>query len=578
MPVLAEPRLVSTVDASEIYLGEEITLSVAISDPNLPGLRFPQHTPDYDVIATSSSTSFQIINGVSSANKTINFVIHPLRAGNITLPPVTITDGVNTYSTDPIVINVLAARNQASTQAGIPGGFRNSAPPLPGFDNQNPPTQTANNQAFARIEVDNLSPYLNQQITAKLKIYHRGNLRSINVKPLKLDKFIQKKDPKHQEYQEIYKGMEYLVYEIAYAIFPVKSGLVTIPKFELEGIALEEQPFNPRTVDPFRFFMGGPMFTEKKIIITAPSLALNVWELPANAPKAFSGYVGQLYIQDILKPTSLKTGESATLMTTVSGNGNFRNLNFDRINDNKLFNIYKDKENISENFSGHKLNFSGQVNAAIIPTKAKGKIKLNLAPIVIFNPASGRYEEKGQEIFELNVQYDPSVKFSDEGSNSAGHKKDEEKIILEFSQEQIKSYKANILYNEKILWILVLLLNGIYLLISLFHKIKNFKYVKDEDYAKEFTILVKQIKSALNIAEISKAVKDLVLGHENLIQGELKISLDAFLSETDMLNYSRQSENLSEEKLQELKTKALNLVKALSKELRLKKKIKEEIR
>ena len=566
-PAFAEPKIISTVDATEMFMEEEITLSVAISDPNLRDLNFPARTADYEVVATSSSTSFQIINGVSSQNKTVNFVIRALHPGKIILPPVIMTDGVTQYTTEPISITVLAARMPAARPPGVFGG--NSAPPMPSPSNSAGANSLVNNnQVFARIEVDNLSPYENQQVYAKLKIYHRGNLRSLNVPPLKLDKFNQKKDPSHKEYNETYKGLEYLVYELDYAIFPIQSGLVTIPKLDFLGIVVEEQPFNPRQFDPFR--MLSPFFVEKEITITAPSVTLNVRELPPGAPLGFSGYVGQLDLVDVLKPNVLKTGESATLSMRVSGNGNFRNLSFDRLESLKVFNVYKDKQSVGEKFSANALNFSGNVNYALIPTKAKGDLKITLKPIIIFNPRTGRYEERGNSEFDLKVTYDPNVKVDEIAKPSTDDK--EADTILQFSANQIKKYRLVKLFNEVIWLIIIGLLNLIYAITLLVIKIKQSEMTPSEEYAREFNDSVKTIKTATDIPDISKAVKDLLLGNEQyIVSDDLKAKIQEFVSETDMLNYSIREGSLTEEKLTELKTKALNLIKLLSKELKRKK-------
>ncbi len=566
-PVFAEPKIISTVDATEIFMEEELTLSVAITDPNLKDLNFPSRTIDYEVVATSSSTSFQIINGVSSQNKTVNFVLRALHPGKIVLPPVMMTDGTNQYSTEPITITVLAARMPAARAPGVFGG--NSAPPLASPGNPAGANSLVNNnQVFARLEVDNLSPYENQQVYARLKIYHRGNLRSLNVPPLKLDKFNQKKDPSHKEYNETYKGLEYLVYELDYAIFPIQSGLLTIPKLDFLGIVVEEQPFNPRQFDPFR--MLSPFFVEKEITITAPSVTLNVRELPPGAPLGFSGYVGQLDLVDVLKPNALKTGEAATLSMRISGNGNFRNLNFDRLQSLKIFNVYKDKQSVGEKFSANALNFSGTVNYALIPTKAKGDLKITLKPIVIFNPRTGRYEERGNSEFDLKVTYDPSVKV-DEIAKPSGDDKEPD-TILQFSASQIKKYRSTKLFNEVVWLILIAVLNLVYLITLLVIKIKQSEISPSEEYAREFSESVKTIKTATDIPDISKAVKDLLLGNEQyIIDDAVQTKIQEFVNETDMLNYSIQEGSLTEAKLTELKTKALNLIKLLSKELKRKK-------
>lgn len=200
-------RLRSQVDRSDLNLGQSLNLMIIVDDFKLKNLSFPFDTADYQVVANSSSTSFQIINGVTSQNKTYTFTIIPKHAGSITLPPATMTDGLETAQTEPIIITVRGtAGGTTSTSGNI----------APGSNQPNPSSSAASILAalnasmqrsgststkrsykedlLARLETNNTNPYKNQQINLKLKIYHRGNLRTLNISPLHVDNFIIRKD------------------------------------------------------------------------------------------------------------------------------------------------------------------------------------------------------------------------------------------------------------------------------------------------------------------------------------------------------------------------------------------------
>ncbi len=564
LPGLAIPQVIASVDQTEVPLNETFTLIVSATEIDVQSIDFLQDTADYGVMATSSSSNFSYINGKSTSSKTFKFVIRAKHAGQIELPSVSVNSGANVYNTQPIIITVTPPTQAAQTQQAIrPGSQATKA------INRN---SNSNTKVIAKISVANSSPYTNQQIPLVLKIYHKGNLRSLNIPPLKLDNFISEKSDQAKEYQETVGMDDYLVYEIDFMLFPVKAGAITIPSNHLKAIVIEDN--NNMALggfDPFRLM--NPFLVEREIDLETNSLQLNVRELPKGAPKGFSGYVGELSVSHNLKQDSVKAGEALNIQTRIHGSGDASSLDLNFINESKLFSVFKDKDNRKEQVSNGMKYFDLVTNTAVIPNKSTGKLAIEISPIISFNPHTGKYESHGAKRFEVAVLENP-----DAGSNTTPipqdetHQKKQKKIVPKeiyvIPENEINTYKA-LPINIKYLIILLIVLNLIVFVEKLFRYIVKADRLKATNNNGSNKSHLKVILKSEDIAEISKLVKDLTnnLNQEALNnQTELRERINKFFQESDRANYSMRLDNHNpKEKLEYFRTHALDIIKEVDK-------------
>lgn len=565
----AGAKLRSQVDRSDLTLGQSLNLMIIIDDFKFKNLSFPFDTADYQVVANSSSTSFQIINGVTSQNKTYTFAIIPKHAGTITLPPATMTDGTETVQTDPITINV---RNSASPQN--PAQQVQQANPLARAVRSQAPSgseaRAYRENLIARLETNNANPYKNQQVNIKLKIYHRGNLRTLNIAPLSAENFIIRKDETVREYQESYNGLDYLVYELNFVAFPIKQGNLTIPGHEIQATMVEDAVMPSNFFDPFGIM--NPFLVDREKTIKTNSLGFRIKELPPGAPKDFTGYVGELAVNNEISSLSVKPGDAITLKTKIYGTGNTKNLKFDLVKNSKLYTSFKDKHKIDEQIESSKQYFETLISTAIVPSRNSGKFIVETKPLISFNPNTGKYEEHGQESFEIEISGDKNGSSLSSGSNAAGDEDSSltqsrsgsgDDDIINISQKQIDDYHYPIYENPQILFLIFIILNLITLIMiavkkSLFQKAQTLGIDK-------FSQARKAVKQAGSVADLSKLMRNFMHETKAYDIERLRPELDAFFLESDKINYGSAGITLSksgkEEQIEYFKTKALEILK-----------------
>ncbi len=561
-PCLALPQVIASVDQTDLGINETIELMVSVTELDVQGVDFPQDTPDYVVVATSSSSNFSYINGKSTSSKTFKFLIRAKHLGQILLPPTSVSSAGDSYTTQPISINVHAAATQ------MPSPVPNSPPRAANIINTHP-----REKVFARISLGNSHPYINEQIPLSLKVYHKGNLRSLNIPPLKLDNFISEKSDKAKEYQ-ITEGIDdYLVYEINFMLFPVKAGLLTIPSNKLKALVLEDNNnLSLGGFDPFR--MMNPFLIEREIELETNSLQVTVNPLPKGAPKGFSGYVGELAVNHSLKQNSVKAGDALTIQTKLYGSGDLSSIDTNFVNESQLYSVFKDKVNKREEINNSIKYFELVTNTAIIAKKTTGKLAIETKPIISFNPKTGKYESHGGQKFEIEV-LENDDKDANDGTGmevNADKEPKQKKKVIEIKEifvipdEEIKTYKP-LPIDIKILVILLIVLNVLVLIAKLFNLIRHSDQLNQTTNNGLVKACLKNIRQSEDIAEISKLLKELRNNLEADIERapELKLKLDDYFRESDRVNYAMQSGNDNLEKLDYFKTNALSLVKELEK-------------
>jgi hypothetical protein len=535
---------------------------IIVDDFKLKNLSFPFDTSDYQVVANSSSTSFQIINGVTSQNKTYTFTIIPKHEGSITLPSATMTDGLETAQTEPITINVRGGTSPASSVnsgAGVTKSLKNN------------PNNSYKENLLARLETNNTNPYKNQQINLKLKIYHRGNLRTLNIPPLTVENFIIRKENTAREYKANYNGLEYLVYELNFIAFPIKSGTLTIPQHEIQAILVEDAVMPSNFFDPFGLM--NPFLVDQEKTIKTNRLSFLIKDLPP-APKDFSGYVGELAVNNEISNLVTVPGEAITLKTKIYGTGNTKNLGFDLVKNSRLYTAFKDKHKIKEQIENSKQYFETIVSTAIVPSYNSGKMTVEVKPLVSFNPSTGKYEEHGKEIFEISIQSNGTSLSQDTEMDSMNSLIKNQSAIdsseyetINVSNEQINNYKSAIYEDPKLLFLILVIINFISLVYYIIDKIKYSRSLKND--LNNFSNARKTVTQASSIAELSRFLRSF---SQTLDENQLKTvqsELDGFFLETDQINYGSTTIMLNEASQQEqlayFKTKAFAILKTLKK-------------
>ncbi len=402
----SEPSLKGS-SKNEVSLGEQFRI---VYELNADGSRFSG--PDFEGLRvitgpmTSSSSSIQIINGQMSRtySQTYTYVVVATREGEIDLKPATVFVDGKKISSNPIKIKV----QPASSASAAPSQQR-------GSQQQTDEAGLTEKDLFLRAIVDKTSPLLGEQVIITYRLYTRVPISSISVNKLSsfpgfwVKNLIEEGAPLQQSTQ-IIDGEEYVVADIRkMALFPQRSGKITIEPMELEGIAqLRIQSDRRRPRDPFESFFNDPFFNRnirnvERVLVSNP-VEIEVKALPfAGRPQDFGGAVGQFSLQANIDRNALKTNEALNVSYTISGKGNIELIEMPRPAFPPDFEVYEPKVTGQANATSSGVSGTRKIEFLAIP-RSPGEFIIPAVNFSYFDPAKNKYVELASELFSINVE------------------------------------------------------------------------------------------------------------------------------------------------------------------------------
>jgi len=523
-----------------INVNEYTDLILNLENTREENLNFPMHTENYDVVGRQSSSNISIINNKFTQSKQLAYTLRFKKPGLHTL-------AIKDANNNPLQIQV----NLNSTPSRNPSQIENSA--------YSPETKIPSKAPFAIVSVNKSSPYLNEQILFKLKIYHRGNLRQIQVPDFDLTNFIHKRAEKSKEYTENFQGENYFVYELPYTLYPIKSASLTIPSKEILLSVLKENDMDFDPFDPFASFHKA-FSVEEQTSLKTNNLTIHVKALPTNAPKGFNGYVGNLKLSHRVNSHSAINGEPYTIFTTLSGNGNSNNLNLKNLfQKSNEYSIYQDKPRKQLFNNNSQESFQINLSNALIPNSTEKTLLIKSNPVVIFNPETNKYETLNEEEFKLNL------------SDAKNNTEIEDQEINETEDQETSN--NSITEPPIYLYILIsLILIGIFG-VKVFSKIKTLIQRREQEKFpfKEYEKLIIKSNSVSEISHRIKHLYQLIDNEQNDENRILKLNpslhteFSRFIENTDRINYGMKTNYDTEMVSNDIKERALRILRELRK-------------
>jgi hypothetical protein len=278
----SEATVSASVDRSNLSQGQNLTLSIDITDsngsPNIDGLR-----NDFDIYGTSTSSQTSIINGSISSKKTFIVNLLPKKPGKQTIPPIS----VGNETTSPIEINV----TETSTAEQV----------------------DQDSQVFVEAKSQSKSTYIGVPIVYIMKLYYSVSLNNLQMSNLNIPDAEIKSLGKESRYSEKVNGNNYDVIELKLLITPKKAGTLSIPPVKISGLIAGDN-------------MGDifAMARAKPFNITSKPQSLSVKDIPSSSNKATWLPAKQLNMNEIWSVNSptLKIGQpvSRTILVQAIGN------------------------------------------------------------------------------------------------------------------------------------------------------------------------------------------------------------------------------------------------------------------
>lgn len=317
-----------TAQAKQVVsVGETFSLVYTVNGQG-SGFQAPRIS-GFDILngpSTSTSSNIRMVNGQTAMTVTnsYTYLLMAQREGTFDIPPARVNVSGKQYTSNTVTVKVV--KGSAPAAAGGQGRGEQAGRG----------EQVSSNDVYVKAFASNNSPRQGEGIVVTYKIFTKVPISQINIS--KLSSFsgfwsqnLMKENDRLEQTTQVINGEQYVVADIRkIALFPLKSGPLTIDPLELSCVAQVRKQGRTRTGDPFfddffndAFFNAGVANVEKNL--KSNPLTINVRPLPDQGkPADFSGAVGTFNLKAELDRTRLKTNDAVTLKITVSGKGNLQ--------------------------------------------------------------------------------------------------------------------------------------------------------------------------------------------------------------------------------------------------------------
>jgi len=312
---------------------------------------------DFEILGQSQSSNSSWINGKSS--KTIQWTVNVMakHPGSLIVPAVKFGDDVS----QPASVLV----TQASANKAV----------------------DADDDLFLEVDATPQSPYVQSQVLYAVRLYRRVEIAQASLSEPELGDAVIEKLGDDSNYNTQINGVNYLVTERKYAVFPQKSGSLTIKPLMLTAEVVANTRPN------FNGFFNSQMTKTKKILSKSVTLEVKP------APATFTGKHWLSAEQLVLKEEwsgdnqQMKVGEPLTRTLTLLAKGTtvgqLPELNIGKIDEQ--LKTYPDQPALQEQKKPEGLIAFREEKIAVIPSKA-GFYKLPAIEIPWFNSQSQKME------------------------------------------------------------------------------------------------------------------------------------------------------------------------------------------
>ena len=307
---------------------EQFNVTFVIEGENNPSGFTWSPGEDFNVLwgpQQGRSTSVQIINGktTKSVQTTYTYVLKPLKVGNFTLASASAKVKGNEILSKPVSIEVVAS-GSGSTQQGSAQNQQVQ---------RQQTGQVADDDIFLNISLSRTNVVVGEPVTATIKLYQRVNIAGFESAEFPTFNGFWSQEteaPTNIEFnRETYDGQIYNAAVLRkYVLIPQQQGNITINPAEL--VCLVQMRVSSPGTSIFDGFFDDYRTVRKKVM--SKSVTVNVAPLPAGAPASFGGGVGEFTISAQLSKDVIKTHEAASVIVTLSGNGNVSLLEAPKMN------------------------------------------------------------------------------------------------------------------------------------------------------------------------------------------------------------------------------------------------------
>lgn len=376
----------ASLSETTIFSGEQVKLDLTISGTSMGSVDEPG-LPQIDGLrwlrgSTSRGTKYSLINGSPSVSYSFGYILIAQQPGTYTLPAIKVSVDNKTYSSNPISFKVL-------DPATIDKDKSERAPEI-----------------YIRLEPTTKSPYVGQQVIVNVVLYFKKGVEVSSYQPTpgwKAEGFWKEEleyPQRAQTSSTIINGVRYQRAKlIQYALFPTKSGELTLSPFEITVSVRKQRTSN----DFFGFGVNQERMSLQSIPVT-----LNVQSLPELKNADFIGAVGDFKISRSISPKSALVGESIEITTVVKGTGNVPLINKPEYTLPASLETYNPQENSSITRTNQRISGTRTFTDIVI-ARNEGQFVIPAKKVAFFNPQKKRYVIKKLPELDFEAKRDPNA-------------------------------------------------------------------------------------------------------------------------------------------------------------------------
>lgn len=315
--------LIIEADRQKIEMGDIIVLTITADFQTYTARPdFEKLTSQFEILGQQQSNQMQYVNGQVAVSTQWHLRITPKQIGKLMIPPL----AVSGVESQPYPIEV-SPQVQASGQAKL---------------------------HFLEAEIDNATPYVQEQVLYTVRFYHQGRLLSGNIRPPEFSSAFSKQIGNQKRYQKYLHGKLYEVYEWHYAFFPQRSGQMTLTPQDFTG----------------RLQVRNGM---KQVNDKSQPIHLKVLPKPSSFPTSNDWMIAKdlMLKHEWQAADNLEQGDAITLTLTLQADGLLANqLPNIKLPESTAYQTYPDNPTVDERVTTQGVLSSKAIKIAVIPNQA----------------------------------------------------------------------------------------------------------------------------------------------------------------------------------------------------------------
>ena len=361
----------ASVDRTRLSEGETVELRLQSDDPTLFGKPdLAPLNPHFEVLGSRQQNQLSSINGKTTATTTWNVSLLPKTTGELQIPALQLGD----LRSEPITLYI-SEQNGTASKSGAP--------------------------IFIDASLDQDSVYVQAQAVLTLRIYHSVSLyNDSSLTPLKMTDARIEQLGAARTYEKDINGVRHGVIELSYAIFPQKSGELSIPSL-LFSATLADRSDN-----------SGFMSFGKPTRLKSPSIPLQVKPKPASYPADAPWLPARaLSLNEAWnpEPDNLQVGQSLTRSLLLKVDG-LSAAQLPPLPENMPEGLrhYPEQPKLANQTTGNGVIGSREERQALVPTRS-GELTLPAIEVVWWNTVEDRLVRSSVPARRLPVTDNPGL-------------------------------------------------------------------------------------------------------------------------------------------------------------------------